>query len=112
MAAPGVKERRQFERIGKACPVWFAAERDEEIKARTVNVCDGGVLVRVQEDEVPWNVGDFVHLRLNIPRETPSTYFLENVETDARVVRFDVPRDDDGHLMALAFCPRQDLGLH
>ena len=102
-------DRRQFDRIGKTCPVWFFDEDSREIKARTVNICDGGVLCRLHEDEVPWHVGDFVHMRLNLPRETPNTYFLESVETDGRVIRFEVPRDGDGHLMALAFHPRLDL---
>jgi len=111
MAGADAKERRQFDRVGKACPVWFTGEGAGEIKARTVNICDGGILCRIRENEVPWHVGDFVRMRLNVPRETPSTYFLENLETDGRVIRFEVPRYDDGHLMALAFHPRLDLGL-
>jgi hypothetical protein len=111
MSGSDVRERRQFDRIGKSCPVWFLGEEESEIKARTVNIGDGGILCRIREDEVPWNVGDFVHMRINIPRETPSTYFLENLETDGRVIRFEMASDSDGHLMALAFHPRLDLGL-
>lgn len=111
MAALDLRERRQFDRIGKACPVWFIKENANEIKARTINIGDGGVLCRIHENEVPWHVGDFVRMRLNIPRETPNTYFLENLETDGRVIRLEVPGDQDGHLMALAFHPRLDLGL-
>lgn len=111
MSGSHVSERRQFDRIGKSCPVWFVSDESLEVKARTVNIGDGGLLCRIQEDEVPWHVGDFVRMRINIPRETPSTYFLENLETDGRVIRFEVPHDDDGHLMALAFHPRLDLGL-
>jgi hypothetical protein len=111
MAGSNLKERRQFDRVGKTCPVWFINEDAQEIKGRTVNICDGGILCRVREDEVPWHVGDFVRMRLNIPRETPSTYFLENLETDGRVVRFDIEQRGDGHLMALAFHPRLYLGL-
>lgn len=111
MAGPNPRERRQFDRVGKACPVWFVDESSKEIRGRTVNIGDGGILCRIQEDEVPWHVGDFIRMRINVPRETPSTYFLENVETDGRVIRFEVPGDNDGHLMALAFHPRLDLGL-
>jgi len=111
MSGAHVRERRQFERIGKTCPVWFVNEETREIKARTVNIGDGGMLCRIKEDEIPWHVGDFVRMRLNVPRETPNTYFLENLETDGRVVRFDIPGDQDGHLVALAFHPRLDLGL-
>jgi len=111
MSGSNVRERRQFDRIGKCCPVWFVDEASKEIKARTVNLSDGGMLCVIKEDEVPWNVGDFVRLRLNVPRETPNTYFLESVETDGRVVRFDVGGEADGHVMALAFHPRLDLGL-
>jgi hypothetical protein len=112
MSTSHVRERRQFDRIGKSCPVWFAQGEAHEIKARTVNISDGGLLCRVREDEVPWHVGDFVRMRLNIPRETPSTFFLEILETDGRVIRFEVPDDRDGHLIALAFHPRLDLQLH
>jgi hypothetical protein len=111
MATQDVRERRQFDRIGKSCPVWFVNDESQEIRARTVNICDGGILCRIKDDEVPWHVGDFVRMRLNIPRETPSTYFLENLETDGRVIRFDASTDSEGHLMALAFHPRLDLGL-
>lgn len=112
MSEADLRERRQFDRISKSCPVWFSAEElRDELKARTVNLCDGGVLCRLGVDEVPWNVGDFVRLRLNVPRETPNTYFLENVEADCRVVRFEVSREGDDHLMALAFHPRLDLGI-
>jgi len=111
MAETNIRERRQFDRIGKSFPIWFGEQASEEIKARTVNVCDGGVLCRVRDDEVPWHVGDFVRMRLNVPRETPSTYFLESVETDGRVIRFEIPRDGDGHLVAMAFHPRLDLGI-
>ncbi len=108
-------ERRQFDRIGKQCPLWFVGEQTDEkadeIKARTVNICDGGILCRIKEDEVPWQVGDFVRLRINLPRETPNTYFLESIEADGRVIRFEIPGDGDGHLMALAFHPRLDLGM-
>ncbi|HOI54711.1 MAG TPA: PilZ domain-containing protein [Phycisphaerae bacterium] len=111
MPGTNVSDRRQFDRIGKSVPIWFGDEAVEEIKARTVNICDGGVLCRVRDDEVPWHVGDFVRTRLNIPRETPNTYFLETIETDCRVIRFEIPRDGDGHLVALAFHPRVDLGM-
>ena len=111
MSSTSVKERRQFERIGKSCPVWFVNEETHEVKARTVNLCDGGMLCMIREDEVPWHVGDFVRLRLNVPRETPNTYFLESIEADGRVIRFEIPGDGDGHLMALAFHPRLDLGM-
>lgn len=112
-------ERRQFDRIGKQCPLWFVGEQSDqmtdqkadEIKARTVNICDGGILCRIKEDEVPWQVGDFVRMRINLPRETPNTYFLESIEADGRVIRFEIPGDGDGHLMALAFHPRLDLGM-
>ena len=110
MPGENVKERRQFERVGKTCPVWFFGEHESEVKARTLNIGEGGLLCRIQEDEVPWHVGDFVHMRLNVPRETPNTYYLESVETDGRVIRFEIPNDNDGHLMALAFHPRLDLG--
>jgi len=111
MSGVNLRERRQFNRVGKACPVWFVHENTQEIKAKTLNLSDGGMLCVVKEDEVPWHVGDFVRLRLNVPRETPNTYFLESMETDGRVVRFDVARDVQGHLVALAFHPRLDLGL-
>lgn len=111
MAIAHASERRQFDRIGKSCPLWFVDETAGELKARTVNICDGGVLCRIKEDEVPWHVGDFIRMRINLPRETPNTYFLESVEADGRVIRFEIPRDGDGHLMALAFHPRLDLGV-
>lgn len=106
-----VSDRRQFDRIGKSCSLWLMAEATEEIKAQTVDICDSGVLCRIDENETPWRVGDFVRLRIDLQRETPNVHFPERVEADGRVIRFESPRGGDGQLMALAFHPRLDLGL-
>jgi len=71
------------------------------VRARTVNVCDGGVFVVV--DDV-LEIGREVRVQLTVPRDTANTFFLEQFAARAQVIRCEVPTDGrSGTGVALRF---------
>jgi c-di-GMP-binding flagellar brake protein YcgR len=55
-----------------------------QIRARTVNVSDGGTYFLAQQGP---EIGEKVTVRLAVPRDTANTFFLEQFAAQADVVR-------------------------
>jgi len=61
-----------------------------DLRARTENVCDGGVYFIVER---PPEIGREVRIQLTVPRDTANTFFLEQFAALAQVVRCDPAAD-------------------
>jgi len=88
MASP--PERRRHRRFDIPCRLRLELDSGEDIRARTVNVCDGGVYFITEN---PPEVGREVNVHLVVPRDTANTFFLEQFAARAQVVRCDRPPD-------------------
>ena len=106
MTYPG-RERRKHIRHDLVCPVVVVdADGKELFQSRTVNVSDGGMLLRVGK---PLGVGEGVHVSVRIPRQTANTFMYEDFFSGAEVVR----RQGDGGAgtMAMKFPRPLELSL-
>lgn len=83
-------ERRRYRRHDLPCRLRVELPSGNNVRARTVNVCDGGVYFMV--DDAP-EIGREVRVQLTVPRDTANTFFLEQFAARAQVVRCDVPTD-------------------
>ena len=81
-------ERRSCPRFEVPCRLRIETGEGTDLRARALNVCDGGVYFLVEE---PPEVGQRVKVRLAVPRDTANTFFLEQFAAGARVVRHDSP---------------------
>lgn len=89
------KERRRHERFDLSCPLVVTdADGRELLRARTVNVSDGGALLAPVAGAPA--KGAKVRVLLRVPRTTPNTFMYEEFETAAAVVRLDGPADAKG----------------
>ncbi len=81
-------ERRRHRRFDVVCRLCIEAPGGTELRARTVNVSDGGAYFLTDEGI---EVGHEVRVRLTVPRDTANTFFLEQFAAQAQVVRRDPP---------------------
>jgi len=88
MASP--PERRRHRRHEIPCRLRVELPSGDDLRARTVNVCDGGVYFVV---DTPPELGREVQVQLTVPRDTANTFFLEQFAARAQVVRCDRPPD-------------------
>jgi len=88
MASP--PERRRYDRHDIPCRLRVELPSGDDLRARTVNVCDGGAYFVI---DTPPQAGQEVHVQLTVPRDTANTFFLEQFAARARVVRCDHPPD-------------------
>jgi hypothetical protein len=88
MASP--PERRRHRRHEIPCRLRVELPTGDDLRGRTVNVCDGGVYFVVKTAP---DVGREVHVQLTVPRDTANTFFLEQFAARAQVVRCDRPPD-------------------
>jgi c-di-GMP-binding flagellar brake protein YcgR len=103
-------ERRQDKRFPLACPVVLLDdEKDSPLKARTVNVSDGGLLLSMPSEAAP-EQDRRLTVRLLVPRSTPNTYMLEEFVGQARVLRHQELADDSS-AVAVQFVKRLRLDL-
>jgi c-di-GMP-binding flagellar brake protein YcgR len=100
-------ERRKHARFDVPCRVRVERPDGAEVRSRTLNVSDGGALFSASP---PLEIGESVHVRLAVPRETANTFFLEQFAVRARVVRH-VPGVAEGTGVAIQFERALALGL-
>ncbi len=80
------KERRRHARFELPCPVTVAdAGGTVLLQTRTLNVSDGGALLRPARKAI--DLGANISVLLRVPRSTPNTFLYEEVASGARVVR-------------------------
>jgi hypothetical protein len=80
------KERRRHARFELPCPVTVTdAGGTVLLQTRTLNVSDGGALLRPARKAI--ELGQDVSVLLRVPRSTPNTFLYEEVASGARVVR-------------------------
>ena len=88
MASP--PERRRHDRHEIPCRLRVELPSGDDVRARTVNVCDGGAYFVVDNPPEP---GQVVQVQLTVPRDTANTFFLEQFAARARVIRCDRAAD-------------------
>jgi len=81
-------ERRKHRRFEVPCRLRIELPGGHDVRARTVNVCDGGVYFVVDRE---LEVGREVYVQLTVPRDTANTFFLEQFAARAQVIRCDQP---------------------
>jgi len=110
MARPNV-ERRQHQRYALECPLRLTdAGGGVLATGRGINVSDGGMLFPVPPDAAP-RPGAEVHLSFSLPRSTPNTFLLEEIDCPAVVVR-EEPSDAPGPVrVAVRFERPLDLAI-
>jgi c-di-GMP-binding flagellar brake protein YcgR len=86
------------------------SEKEEVVRAKAVDVSDGGAMLAVPIKVVP-HLSERVRVVLSVPRETPNTRMVEEVSCEARVVRHQPLEDNEVVGVALQFQPAQTLGL-
>jgi len=105
MASP--PERRRHRRHEIPCRLRVELPSGDDLRARTINVCDGGAYFVVDDPPEP---GQELQVQLTVPRDTANTFFLEQFAARAKVVRKDRPADGrPGAGVALRF--EKDLAL-
>jgi len=86
-------ERRRHRRHDLPCRLRVELPTGSNVRARTVNVCDGGVYFVVDD---AFEIGREVRVQLTVPRDTANTFFLEQFAARAQVIRCEVPSDGRG----------------
>ena len=81
-------ERRKHRRFDLPCRLRIESPGGGDVRARTVNVCDGGVYFVVDRG---LELGREVYVQLTVPRDTANTFFLEQFAAHAQVIRCDRP---------------------
>ena len=94
-------ERRKHRRFDLSCRLRIESPGGGDVRARTVNVCDGGVYFVVDRG---LELGREVYVQLTVPRDTANTFFLEQFAAHAQVIRCDRPEPGEmGTGVALKF---------
>ncbi|HUU91890.1 MAG TPA: PilZ domain-containing protein [Phycisphaerae bacterium] len=94
-------ERRKHRRFEVPCRLRIEAPGGHDVRARTANVCDGGVYFVVDRG---LELGREVYVQLTVPRDTANTFFLEQFAARAQVIRCDRPSaGESGTGVALKF---------
>ena len=84
----GTCERRRHKRVALQCHVQlFDGQAQAPLWGRSVNLSDGGLYVRMDQD-ASHRLGDMT-VEISLPRSTPNTYMIETIRCQARIVRRD-----------------------
>jgi len=96
-----LSERRKHRRFEVPCRLRIESPGGHDMRARTSNVCDGGVYFVVDRG---LEIGREVDVQLTVPRDTANTFFLEQFAARAQVIRCDrPPPGESGTGVALRF---------
>ena len=104
----GNQDRRVHKRHELACPIVLSdAAGRELLRARTLNVSDGGALVAAEAlaDLPP---GAQAQMLLRIPRTTPNTHLFEKISAAVSVLRH---QQRPSPALAVQFAQPLDLDL-
>ena len=94
-------ERRKYRRFEVPCRLRVESPTGEDLRVRTINICDGGVYFVVEKG---LEVGHEVRVQLTVPRDTANTFFLEQFAARAHVIRCErLPPGRHGTGVALRF---------
>jgi len=105
------QERRQFPRFDLACPLTICEPDGREVATtKTLNVSDGGLFAAVPVKTLPAH-GTRVALTLRIPRSTPNTFMLEELEAAGQIIRQQPMKDHSMAGIALRFARPLTLQL-
>ncbi len=106
-----VPERRDDKRANLTCTVKLLGRAGELMaESKTVNISDGGLMITLPVEALP-SIGTRVNLEVSLPRSTPSSFMLEKLTTQARVLRHQPMVDDRFAGAALSFAKGQKLSL-
>ncbi len=104
-------ERRDNKRANLSCAVKLLDRAGQLMaESKTVNISDGGLMVTLPVDSLP-SIGTRVNLEVALPRSTPSSFMLEKLTTQARVLRHQPMIDDRFAGAALRFAKSLKLTL-
>ena len=103
-------ERRKHKRFDIDCPTTLTDAASNELASRTVNVSDGGMFLTMPTGSLP-DRGSTVKVAFSLPRETPNTYMLEQLQCEAMIVRHEPCPDEAIAGVALAFDDTLDLAI-
>jgi len=104
---PSPPERRRHDRHDVPCRLRIELPSGEDVRARSQNVCDGGVYFMVER---PIEIGREVRIQLTVPRDTANTFFLEQFAARAYVVRCE-PSAEGRHGTGVALRFEKELAL-
>ncbi len=90
-------ERRRHKRHDLACPTTLVVEGGKLMKAKTINISDGGAYIALHTEEMP-RCEAKVAVRLSLPRKTANSFMFEDIAAAARIIR----SEDKGRSAALA----------
>jgi len=104
-------ERRRYKRLRLPCPITLYDSQGKALVAsKTIDVSDGGAFLQVPLEALP-GCGTKVSVALSLPRTTENTYMLEEVDTNAVVVRHQPMKDETLAGIGVEFQPPRDLML-
>ena len=105
------RERRASIRFDLTCLVVITDSAGKELlRTKTLNLSDGGVLLTAPTNQtIP--LGQYVHVDVRLPRSTPNTFMLEEISSDAGILRHQPMRDNSSVATALTFTKPLKLGL-
>jgi Tfp pilus assembly protein PilZ len=104
---PASTERRKHRRFDTPCRLSVQLPSGGDVRARTINVSDGGAYFVTEE---VFEVGGEVDVHLAVPRDTANTFFLEQFAARARVIRC-VPLGEGKQGKGVALKFRNELAL-
>jgi hypothetical protein len=100
-------EKRVHQRFELSCPVVITDSHGKKLlRTQTLNISDGGAMLAEHDDFL---AGDMLQADMKVPRSTPNTFLMEDVPTNAMVVRHQNIQAHDG--MAIAFIEPLSLKL-
>ncbi|MGA2266642.1 MAG: PilZ domain-containing protein [Phycisphaerae bacterium] len=102
-------ERRRHKRYAVPCPAKLSIG-DGQTAGKTINISDGGILIRLPQRLVPAH-GGLMDIHLRVPRSTANTYMLEEFTSVARVVRWEDVDDGAVAVVGLEFTRPLALAL-
>ncbi len=104
-------ERRDDKRANLSCTVKLLDRTGKlMVESKTLNISDGGLMVTLPVEALP-SIGTRVNLEVALPRTTPSSFMLERLSTQAKVLRHQPMVDDRFAGAALSFASSQKLSL-
>jgi hypothetical protein len=105
-------ERREYKRFAASSLAAVNFGDSAAVEARTVNLSDGGVFLSLACDAKA-SAGAKVTVSFKLPRSTPNTFMLEDVSSQARIVRAQAANDAISRSagLALQFLKPLDLQI-
>lgn len=111
MTSEWKSERREYPRKDVGCSVTVKSDSGEQyVTGRTMNMCDDGAMFTVPIAFLA-SLPTTVNLSFALPRETANTHMVEQVATEATIVRQEPMTDDAQAGVAVRFTMPIDLQL-